>query len=122
MGDLRYFVQAFVTTQLLSAEADPEVTGSTKPKVQVGQLRELDLLTVQVTKAITTATAVEGLQDKTYFVPKDVVCASCDLRKKWFEFTKLCWEYVLNLCIVLPQQAPQEFHVVKERLDNLKQH
>merc|ERR1712023_133481 len=56
--DLRYFVQAFVTTQLLSSESNPEVTGSAKPKVQVGQLRELDFLTVQVTKAITTATAV----------------------------------------------------------------
>jgi len=88
----------------------PEVTGfGGKPKIQLARLLDLDALSAQVSKALST---VQSPDEFAEFGLKD----SLECRRTWVKFTDSCWEYATTKCIIEKRQEPPEYFQMKTRL------
>lgn len=111
---LRFFVFGLIHTR---DAAQPELTAvCAKPKIQTARLVELDALTAQVIKAISTVTAEDEMPLKEFDPPAISLKDSLSCRKQWFDFTDSCWEYAVTMCIIEKRQDPPEYFQMKARL------
>jgi hypothetical protein len=108
-GSLRFFVVSFLGAHA-SSDGAPEQSGfSSKPKIQMTRLLDLDALTTQVSKAIQTVTSGDELAE---FGLKEAL----ECRQKWNKFTDSCWEYATKMCIMEKSKEPPEYWQMKGRL------
>jgi len=108
---LRFFVMRFIGGgNADSTQVAPEVTGfAAKPKIQMAHLLDLDALSTQVSKAISTVQSCDELA-------KFGLRESLECRRKMQHFIDCCWEYATTKCTIEKHQESPDYFQMKNRL------
>lgn len=105
---LRFFLASFVGADGVQ-DAASSGGHMTKPRIHLSQLTDLDTLSTNVIKAISSSTSEdEGAE----FGIKEAL----KVREEWHRFVESCWEYAAYLCRVEKALAPPEYFEMKAKI------